>query len=198
MAEVTEKKGVTGAVETEPRAYGTATTGAKSSKCLLVGMILRGLLFALTLTSVILMLTSKQTEYVLSLLTRTREFKAAKYSNSPAFIYFVSALWLVCGYSVASMLNTLVCRKKCASNKFLIQIIILSDVLVFGILASATGTAGGVAYIGLKGNSHIGWFKICNIYDKFCRHIAASLVLSLIALVILVILIVISTLQTRC
>ncbi|KAI3962350.1 hypothetical protein MKX01_005352 [Papaver californicum] len=130
MAEVTEKREITEPMETESRAYGTATTGTGKSKCFLIGMILRGLLFALTLTS------------------------------------------------------------------FFIQTV-LADV-VFGILASATGTAGGVAYVGLKGNSHIGWFKICNIYDKFCRHIAASLVLSLVALVILLILITLSTIQTRC
>ncbi|RZC51892.1 hypothetical protein C5167_020315 [Papaver somniferum] len=184
MAEVTEKKEITEPMETESRAYGTATTSAKTSKYFLLGIILRGLLFALTLTSVILMITAKQTEYVRSPLTRTRELRPAKWNYSPAFI-------------VSSMLNTLVCRKKCATNKFLIQTV-LADVLVFGILASATGAAGGVAYIGLKGNSHIGWFKICNIYDKFCRHIAASLVLSLVALVILLIIITLSTIQTRC
>ncbi|KAI3864162.1 hypothetical protein MKW98_031754 [Papaver atlanticum] len=197
MAEVTEKKEITEPVETESRAYGTATTSAKTLKYFLLGIILRGLLFAFTLTSVILMITAKQTEYVRSPLTRMAELRPAKWSYSPAFIFFVSALWMVCGYSVSSMLNTLVCRKKCATNKFLIQTV-LADVLVFGILASATGTAGGVAYIGLKGNSHIGWFKICNIYDKFCRHIAASLVLSLVALVILLIIITLSTIQTRC
>ncbi|KAI3979091.1 hypothetical protein MKX01_016266 [Papaver californicum] len=197
MAEVTEKREIPEPIETESRAYGTATTGTGKSKCFLIGMILRGLLFALTLTSVILMITSKQTEYVISILTQTRGFRPAKWNYSPAFICFVAALWMVCGYSVASMLNTLVCRKRCATNTFLIQTV-LADVLVFGILASATGTAGGVAYVGLKGNSHIGWFKICNIYDKFCRHIAASLVLSLVALVVLLILITLSTIQTRC
>lgn len=62
-----------------------------------------------------------------------------------------------------------------------------------GIMASATGATGGVAYIGLKGNSHVNWSKICNFYDKFCRHIGASALVSLIASIILVILVIISS-----
>lgn len=60
--------------------------------------------------------------------------------------------------------------------------------VMLGILASATGTAGGVAYIALKGNKEIGWNKICNVYDKFCRYIASSLVLSLFASLLLLVL----------
>ena len=61
--------------------------------------------------------------------------------------------------------------------------------LILGLVASATGTAGGVAYVGLKGNKHVGWLKICNNYDKFCHHIAGSLAVSLFASVVLVLLV---------
>jgi uncharacterized protein (TIGR01569 family) len=55
-------------------------------------------------------------------------------------------------------------------------------------MASATGSGGGVAWIGLKGNSHTNWNKICNIYGKFCRHIGSSVFLGLVASIILVLL----------
>lgn len=64
--------------------------------------------------------------------------------------------------------------------------------LLLGIVAAATGTAGGVAYIGLKGNSHVRWNKICNTYDTFCQHAAASILLSLFASILLVLLILLS------
>lgn len=64
--------------------------------------------------------------------------------------------------------------------------------LILGIVASATGAAGGVAYIGLKGNSHVGWTKICNVYDKFCQHVGASIAISLVASVVLVLLVILS------
>lgn len=61
--------------------------------------------------------------------------------------------------------------------------------LMLGILASATGTAGGVAYVGLKGNDHVQWNKVCNHFDKFCRHIGAALGVSLFASFLLIFLI---------
>ena len=64
--------------------------------------------------------------------------------------------------------------------------------IILGIVASATGAAGGVAYIGLEGNSHVGWMKVCNVYDKFCRHLGASIAVSIFASVVLVLLVVLS------
>lgn len=60
--------------------------------------------------------------------------------------------------------------------------------VMLGIVASATGASGGVGYIGLKGNSHSRWTKICNVYDKYCRHIGSATGVSLLAAVLLVLL----------
>lgn len=69
-----------------------------------------------------------------------------------------------------------------------------------GVMASAAGTAGSVAYLGLKGNSHVNWNKVCNVYDKFCRHVGSSAAVSLVASVLLVSLVVLSSysLYRRC
>lgn len=64
--------------------------------------------------------------------------------------------------------------------------------VMLGLVASATGTAGGVAYIGLKGNSHVKWDKVCDLHDKFCQHLAASIVVSLLAAFVLIFLIALS------
>ncbi|MQM19998.1 hypothetical protein Taro_053012 [Colocasia esculenta] len=58
--------------------------------------------------------------------------------------------------------------------------------LMAGVLASATGAGGAIAYIGLKGDDHAGWNQICNIYDTFCRHIAGAVAGSLFGSVVLV------------
>lgn len=60
--------------------------------------------------------------------------------------------------------------------------------LVLGLVASATGTAGGVAYVGWKGDDRAGWAELCSTYDKFCHHVAGSLAVSLFASVVLVLL----------
>lgn len=61
-----------------------------------------------------------------------------------------------------------------------------------GVLAAATGAGGGVAYIGLKGNSHVRWNKICGVYDNFCRHVGSAVGVSLIASIVLVLLVILS------
>lgn len=60
--------------------------------------------------------------------------------------------------------------------------------LMLGVLASALGAAGGIAYTGLKGNKHVQWGKVCNNFDKFCRHIGSSLFVALIGSILLVLL----------
>lgn len=62
-----------------------------------------------------------------------------------------------------------------------------------GVMASATGSSAAVAYIGLKGNDHVGWTKVCNKFSKYCRHIGSSAALSLVASIILVLLVVLSS-----
>lgn len=67
--------------------------------------------------------------------------------------------------------------------------LVMMTQLILGVVVSATGAAGGVAYVGLKGNEHVQWQKVCNVFDKYCRHIAGSLAVSLFASVVLVLLI---------
>lgn len=61
--------------------------------------------------------------------------------------------------------------------------------LLLGIVAAATGAAGGVAYIGLKGNSHTNWNKVCDQFSSFCSHLAGSIVLSLVSSITLLLLV---------
>lgn len=153
---------------------------------------LRVLLFAVSLTALVVMSTAKQTELASVPGVPFRLRVTAKFNHSPAFIYFVAALSVACLYSIMTTLASLgVIAKPIYATKFLLYYA-LWDVVMLGIVASATGTAGGVAYIGLKGNSHTGWTKICNVYDKFCKHVGSAVALSLFASILLVLLIMLS------
>ncbi|XP_058000984.1 CASP-like protein 1D1 isoform X2 [Hevea brasiliensis] len=153
---------------------------------------LRVLLFAATLTAVVVMSTAKQTEPVFVPGAPVRVPIAAKFNHSPAFIYFVAALSVACLYSIITALASLgVIAKPIYATKFLLHYAFW-DVLILGIVAAATGAAGGVAYIGLKGNSHTRWTKVCNVYDEFCRHVGSSIAIALFASVLLVLLIMLS------
>ncbi|KAM5569079.1 CASP-like protein 1D1 [Rosa sericea] len=152
-----------------------------------VDVALRFLVFAASLTSVLVMVTSKQTVFQGPIPLK------AKFDHSPAFIYFVVALSVAGLYGILTTLASLsVIWKPIFSTKFLLHFAFW-DVLILGLVASATGTAGGVAYIGYKGNEHVQWNKVCSIFDKYCKHLAGSLATSLFASVLLVLLVWLST-----
>ncbi|KAF3456141.1 hypothetical protein FNV43_RR00791 [Rhamnella rubrinervis] len=154
----------------------------------IVDVALRALVFAATLTSLLVFVTSKQT---IHLGPRSME---AKFDHSPAFIYFVVALSVAGLYSLLTTLASIsIIQKPAFSNTFLLYFAFW-DVLILGLVASATGAAGSVAYIGLRGNKHVQWQKVCNVFDKYCRHIGGSLAVSLFASVLLVLLIWLSVL----
>ncbi|KAG5011165.1 hypothetical protein AAZX31_07G233200 [Glycine max] len=150
-------------------------------------VILRFLLFAASLVAVVVIVTANQTEVI-----RVPQPVPwpAKFRYSPAFVYFVAALSVTGLYSIITTLASLFASNKPALKTKLLLYFILWDALILGIIASATGTAGGVAYLGLKGNRHVvGWNKICHVYDKFCRHVGASIAVALFGSVVTVLLI---------
>ncbi|XP_059648917.1 CASP-like protein 1 [Cornus florida] len=157
-----------------------------------VDLVLRFLLFASTLISVVVMVTSKQTKLIPVMGIPFPVLLSAKFNHSPAFIYFVAALSVACFYSIiTTVVSFFALLKPGCSTKLLFHFVII-DVVMLGIVASATGAAGGVAYIGLRGNKHVGWQKVCNNYDKFCEHVGASIFLSLFASVLLLLLVLLS------
>ncbi|KAJ1414256.1 Casparian strip membrane protein [Sesbania bispinosa] len=160
-------------------------------------VILRVLLFVSSVVALAVIVSSDQTELVLFQGRPVR--KPAKFKYSPAFIYFVAAFSVSALYGLISALASIsVIQKPEFKLKFLLHFIFW-DALILGITASATGTAGGVAYIGLKGNSHVSWIKVCNVYDKFCRHLAGSIAVALFGSIVTVLLIWLSayTLHSR-
>ncbi|KAF5738697.1 RecName: Full CASP-like protein 1D1 Short RcCASPL1D1 [Tripterygium wilfordii] len=139
------------------------------------------------------MSTAKQTELAsVPGVPGARVSLAAKFNHSPAFIYFVAALCVVGLYSIITTLASISVILKPNHRTIFSFFFVLGDVVMLGLTASATGTAGGVAYIGLKGNSHVGWVKVCNVYDTFCKHIGSAVAISLFAAVVLIALILLS------
>ncbi|KAI8003722.1 hypothetical protein LOK49_LG08G03118 [Camellia lanceoleosa] len=151
-------------------------------------VVLRVILFAAAVTAVVVMVTGNQTKHV----PVPRVAVPEKFNYSPAFIYFVAALSVAGLYSIVTTVISILALFKPGCSTKLLPHFVIFDVLILGIVAAATGAAGAVAYIGLKGNSHFGWAKICNNYHKFCQHLAASVAVSLFAAIVLVLLIILS------
>uniref|UniRef100_A0A1D1ZFH0 CASP-like protein n=1 Tax=Anthurium amnicola TaxID=1678845 RepID=A0A1D1ZFH0_9ARAE len=155
--------------------------------------ILRLLLFATTLTALLVLVTGKQTETVILPIPPFSVTRSAKFNHSPALIYLVTALAVTCFYSILTLVTSgFATSKKSPSTKLLFHLVLL-DALMAGILAAATGAGGAVAYIGVKGNKYTNWNKICKVFDKFCRHTGSAVGVSLIASILLVALVLLST-----
>ncbi|XP_020587497.1 CASP-like protein 1D1 [Phalaenopsis equestris] len=157
---------------------------------------LRLLLFATSLSALVVLATSKQSKSIpvpISPQLTINISRSAKFSHSPALIYLLVALSATTLYSIISLIisATSFRSKSFPSSSKLFRLMVL-DLLMGGIMAAATGSAGSVAYIGLKGNSHVLWNKICNIFDEFCRHVGSSTLLSLIASALLFLLVLLS------
>ncbi|PWA43714.1 CASP-like protein [Artemisia annua] len=166
-----------------------ASRGSSFKKHAVLDVFLRAVLFATALAGIILMVTAEQTKTFLVApgvsITRT-----AKFSHSPAYIYFVAAMSVAALYALISGLVSVFALMKPGGNsaKLMFHFVIL-DALLLGIVASTTGASGGAGYIGLKGNSHSNWIKICNRYGSYCRHFAAGILLSLISAISLLLLV---------
>ncbi|XP_020227363.1 CASP-like protein 1D2 [Cajanus cajan] len=149
-------------------------------------VILRFLLFAASLVSVVVMVTGNQTLNIPLPLS-------AKFRYSPSFVYFVAAFSVSGLYSIITTIASLSAIKNPTLKTKLLLYYVLWDAVILGIIASAVGTAGGMAYLGLKGNKHVnGWNKICNVFDKFCRHVGGAVGVGLFGSIVTVLLICLS------
>ncbi|TQE02702.1 hypothetical protein C1H46_011675 [Malus baccata] len=143
-------------------------------------LLLRSLLIAASVIGVVFMLSSKQSEDWYTDSSQTYyETLSFKFTQSPAFIYYVAALSLSGLYGLITMFTSFLVILAPASSAVL---------LILGIIASATGTAGSVAYILLRGNEDFRWSDSCYAYNKFCRHLGVSFGVSLVASILLVLL----------
>lgn len=70
--------------------------------------------------------------------------------------------------------------------------ILVADLMMVALLFSSIGGTGAIGLIGIKGNSHLQWKKICNMYAKFCHQVTASVALSLMGAIAFLLLIILT------
>ncbi|RYR65643.1 hypothetical protein Ahy_A03g011571 [Arachis hypogaea] len=127
------------------------------SKRVLISLILRLLAFGATVAAVVVMVTSHDSAQVLNL-TFT-----AKYSNEPAFKYFVIAEGIASAYSLIVLFTY--------SQNSLRRLLLILDLVIAMLLSSSISAAVAIAHVGKKGNNHAGWLPICGQVPKFCDHV---------------------------
>ncbi|XP_059280652.1 CASP-like protein 1E1 [Lycium ferocissimum] len=159
---------------------------------------LRFLAFVLTLVAAIVLGVSKQTEVVPVQLVPTlppiNVPASAKWHHMSAFVYFVVVNAIACAYAAMSLVLSLANRAK--TNGLSLTIILL-DLITVGLLYSGVGAAAAVGLIGYKGNSHVRWDKVCNVFGKFCGQVAAAIGISLVGSILFLLLVLFAMLNLQ-
>ncbi|XP_041016755.1 CASP-like protein 1E1 [Juglans microcarpa x Juglans regia] len=102
----------------------------------------------------------------------------AKWQYMSAFVFFLVTNSVACAYAAGSLVYSVAARSFKHMNAALALSIL--DLIMMALLYSANGAAAAIGLVGRDGNSHVQWRKICDVFDGYCHHLAAALVLSLI------------------
>ncbi|GLT35170.1 hypothetical protein SLA2020_096450 [Shorea laevis] len=133
-------------------------------------LLLRLIAFGATLTAVLVMVTARDTA---TFLTVSYE---ARYSDTPAFKYFVVV------YTIVSIYGFLVIFLPWES--LLWQLVVALDMVFTMLLTSGASAALAIAYVGKKGNPNAGWLPICGQVPKYCNQATVALVAGFIGLIV--------------
>ncbi|KGN57071.1 CASP-like protein 1E2 [Cucumis sativus] len=159
-----------------------------------VEMVFRVLGFVLSFVAAIVVGLNNQTKVVplaVSLNSPPLDYTfIAKWHYLSAFVYLLATNIIACSYSFLSLF--LLLKNKSKDNILGLLIIVLDTVMV-ALLFSGSGAAGAVGVIAYQGNTHVQWNKVCDIYGRFCKQVAASTVLSLAGAVVFMSLVVLAS-----
>ncbi|KAG5514325.1 hypothetical protein RHGRI_035664 [Rhododendron griersonianum] len=109
--------------------------------------------------------------------------------------YFVVANAIACFYAAVSLVAlSIMSTKKTTQNGLTLALLIL-DLVMVALLFSANGAAAGVGLIGLHGNSHANWKKVCNVFKTFCRNSTAGFAMSMMGSFVFLWLVLLGTLS---
>ncbi|XP_057455671.1 CASP-like protein 1C1 [Lotus japonicus] len=137
-------------------------------------LLVRFLAFAATLSAVIVMATSHERAGFLAI-----SFEA-KYTNTPAFKYFVIANSVVTVYGFLVFFLP--------AESLLWRLVVAMDLVFTMLLISSISAALTIAEVGKKGNSYAAWLPICDSVPKFCDQVTGALIAGFIAVIVYMIL----------
>ncbi|XP_059437815.1 CASP-like protein 1E1 [Corylus avellana] len=118
----------------------------------------------------------------------------AKWQYMSSFVYFLVTNAIACSYAAGSLAYS-IAAPSFKQNAALVLIFL--DLIIMALLFSANGASAAIGIIGQHGNSHVQWRKVCDLFDDYCHHMAAALVLSLLGSFAFIWLVVLAVLGLR-
>ncbi|KAJ0051836.1 hypothetical protein Pint_02244 [Pistacia integerrima] len=132
-------------------------------------LLLRLMAFAATLSATIVMVSSHETASFFAV-----SFEV-KYSDTPAFKYFVIANAIVSIYGFLVLFLP--------SESLLWRLVVALDMVFTLLLGSSISATLAIAQVGKKGNSSAGWLPVCGQVPKYCHQVTGALVAGFIGLI---------------
>ncbi|PON39284.1 Casparian strip membrane protein [Parasponia andersonii] len=133
-------------------------------------LLVRLTAFAATLSATIVMATSHEKASFFAV-----SFEA-KYSQTPAFKYFMIANAIVSVYGFLVLFLP--------SESSLWRLVITLDLVFTMLLGSSISAALAIGYVGKKGNTYAGWLPICGQVPNYCDHVKGAMVAGFIGVII--------------
>ncbi|KAJ8766270.1 hypothetical protein K2173_022329 [Erythroxylum novogranatense] len=169
-------------MENQNKDGGVAVSGGGHSST--VDVLLRVLAFVLSLTAAIVLGLDKQTKVI------SDKSIVAKWHYLSAFVYLLVANAVASSYAALSAIISLRGKKG-----WWVPFIAILDLLTVAVLFSADGAAAAIGLMAYKGNSHVGWTKVCNVFRRFCGQVVAAAVLSVLGTVMFLLIVVLALLK---
>ncbi|TXG63513.1 hypothetical protein EZV62_010507 [Acer yangbiense] len=159
-------------------------------------MMLRILGLLVTLVAAVLVGVDKETKVlsvtVIKTLPPLHVPVTAKWQYLSAIVYFMVSNTIAYSYAAASLAYSITFLTGKFKNNTAILVRTILDLIILGLLSSATGAGMAVGVLGREGNSHVLWNKVCNLFGGFCREFAAALILSLVGSLVFLLLVVVA------
>nr|AIC33063.1 integral membrane family protein [Elaeis guineensis] len=153
-------------------------------------IVLRLIALATTLVAAVVIGVAKQTKTVSIQVSPTDPpvpvTVVAKTAYASAFVYFLIANVIACVYSAISLATSTVKRASKSNLPLLLSII---DIAMVAFLFSGNGAATTFGLLGVRGNSHLQWKKVCNVFGKFCLDVTVSIMMSMLGFLAYVLLV---------
>ncbi|PWZ53973.1 CASP-like protein 1B1 [Zea mays] len=102
----------------------------------------------------------------------------ARFSDTPAFVYFVIANAIAAAYN---LLVLLVRRRRTTAG----LVVRMLDMVVMALLATGAAAAASMAELGRNGNARARWNPVCDRFGSFCRRGGAALASSFVGVALM-------------
>ncbi|KAI4333529.1 hypothetical protein L6164_018321 [Bauhinia variegata] len=158
---------------------------------------LRVVAFLATASATIVMATNKQTKSLVVATIGTTPISVtltAKFSHTPAFVFFVVANGCASLHNLAMIaMDMLGAKFDCKGLRF--ALIAILDLMAVALASAGDGAATFMSELGKNGNSHARWDKICDKFEPYCNRGGIALITSFIGNVLLLIITVMSIIK---